>query len=55
MIPEARGRGVARALLSGLLRGAHERGAAVSALFFSFGRGGLPVFRLGGGRHDASA
>ncbi|SCG72594.1 GNAT family N-acetyltransferase [Micromonospora inositola] len=31
--PEARGRGVARALLGGLLRGAHERGAAVSALF----------------------
>ncbi|MET7806008.1 GNAT family N-acetyltransferase [Micromonospora chersina] len=31
--PEARGRGVARALLTGLLRGAHERGAAVSALF----------------------
>ncbi|WP_319461356.1 enhanced intracellular survival protein Eis [Micromonospora sp. RTP1Z1] len=31
--PEARGRGVARALLGGLLRGAHDRGAAVSALF----------------------
>ncbi|MEV0808838.1 GNAT family N-acetyltransferase [Micromonospora sp. NPDC050200] len=31
--PEARGRGVARALLTGLLRGAHERGAAISALF----------------------
>ncbi|MEH0828953.1 GNAT family N-acetyltransferase [Micromonospora sp. CPCC 205739] len=31
--PEARGRGVARALLTGLLRGAHDRGAAVSALF----------------------
>ncbi|GAA4566556.1 hypothetical protein GCM10023176_16900 [Micromonospora coerulea] len=31
--PEARGRGVARALLAALLRGAHDRGAAVSALF----------------------
>ncbi|MFI6823132.1 enhanced intracellular survival protein Eis [Micromonospora sp. NPDC050187] len=31
--PEARGRGVARALLAVLLRGARERGAAVSALF----------------------
>ncbi|MBG6065665.1 GNAT family N-acetyltransferase [Micromonospora ureilytica] len=31
--PEARGRGVARALLAGLLRGAHERGAAISALY----------------------
>ncbi|MGC5310693.1 GNAT family N-acetyltransferase [Micromonospora zamorensis] len=31
--PEARGRGVGRALLTGLLRGAHERGAAVSALY----------------------
>ncbi|MFC4017421.1 enhanced intracellular survival protein Eis [Micromonospora sp. GCM10011542] len=31
--PEARGRGVARALLTALLRGAHERGAAVSALY----------------------
>ncbi|SCF23225.1 Predicted acetyltransferase [Micromonospora purpureochromogenes] len=31
--PEARGRGLARALLTGLLRGAHDRGAAVSALF----------------------
>ncbi|WP_433358393.1 GNAT family N-acetyltransferase [Micromonospora saelicesensis] len=31
--PEARGRGVARAMLTGLLRGAHERGAAVSALY----------------------
>ncbi|MEU4565368.1 GNAT family N-acetyltransferase [Micromonospora sp. NPDC023956] len=31
--PEARGRGVARALLAALLRGARERGAAVSALF----------------------
>ncbi|WP_327040565.1 GNAT family N-acetyltransferase [Micromonospora ureilytica] len=31
--PEARGRGVARALLTGLLRGAHERGAAISALY----------------------
>lgn len=31
--PEARGRGVARALLTALLHGAHERGAAVSALY----------------------
>ncbi|WP_433123943.1 GNAT family N-acetyltransferase [Micromonospora sp. CA-240977] len=31
--PEARGRGVARAMLTGLLRGARERGAAVSALY----------------------
>ncbi|PWR11641.1 GNAT family N-acetyltransferase [Micromonospora acroterricola] len=31
--PEARGRGVARAMLSALLRGARERGAAVSALY----------------------
>jgi predicted acetyltransferase len=31
--PESRGRGVARALLAALLRGARERGAAVSALF----------------------
>ncbi|WP_406080210.1 enhanced intracellular survival protein Eis [Micromonospora sp. NBC_00858] len=31
--PEARGRGVARAMLSALLRGAHERGAAISALY----------------------
>ncbi|MEU4335059.1 GNAT family N-acetyltransferase [Micromonospora lupini] len=31
--PEARGRGVARALLTTLLRGARERGAAVSALY----------------------
>ncbi|MFG1882517.1 enhanced intracellular survival protein Eis [Micromonospora sp. NPDC049102] len=31
--PEARGRGVARALLTALLAGAHERGAAVSALY----------------------
>ncbi|WP_112730257.1 GNAT family N-acetyltransferase, partial [Micromonospora noduli] len=31
--PEARGRGVARAMLTGLLRGAYERGAAVSALY----------------------
>ncbi|MEO3780105.1 GNAT family N-acetyltransferase [Micromonospora sp. B11E3] len=31
--PEARGRGVARALLAALLRGARERGAAVSALY----------------------
>jgi predicted acetyltransferase len=31
--PEARGRGVARALLTRLLAGAHDRGAAVSALF----------------------
>ncbi|MBM0276112.1 GNAT family N-acetyltransferase [Micromonospora tarensis] len=31
--PEFRGRGVARALLTALLRGAHERGAAVSALY----------------------
>ncbi|MEU4553653.1 GNAT family N-acetyltransferase [Micromonospora violae] len=31
--PEARGRGVARALLTALLRGARERGAAVSALY----------------------
>ncbi|RKN41427.1 GNAT family N-acetyltransferase [Micromonospora endolithica] len=35
--PEARGRGVARALLGALLRGAHERGAAVSALFPTVG------------------
>ncbi|MFB9236788.1 enhanced intracellular survival protein Eis [Plantactinospora siamensis] len=33
VLPEARGRGVARALLTGLLRGARERGAAVSALY----------------------
>jgi len=33
VLPEARGRGVARALLTALLRGAHERGAAVSALY----------------------
>ena len=33
VLPEARGRGVARALLTGLLRGARDRGAAVSALF----------------------
>ncbi|MEO3771052.1 GNAT family N-acetyltransferase [Micromonospora sp. B9E7] len=31
--PEARGRGVARAMLTALLRGAYERGAAVSALY----------------------
>ncbi|MET8087530.1 GNAT family N-acetyltransferase [Micromonospora sp. NPDC005237] len=31
--PESRGRGVARALLTALLGGAHERGAAVSALY----------------------
>ncbi|MEU4474883.1 GNAT family N-acetyltransferase [Micromonospora sp. NPDC023888] len=31
--PEARGRGVARALLTALLRGARERGAVVSALY----------------------
>ncbi|MDG4810120.1 GNAT family N-acetyltransferase [Micromonospora sp. WMMD1120] len=31
--PESRGRGVARALLTALLAGAHERGAAVSALY----------------------
>ncbi|MFG2049652.1 enhanced intracellular survival protein Eis [Micromonospora sp. NPDC048935] len=31
--PEARGRGAGRALLTGLLRGARERGAAVSALY----------------------
>ncbi|MFU8854601.1 enhanced intracellular survival protein Eis [Micromonospora sp. SL1-18] len=31
--PEARGRGVARAMLTAVLRGAHERGAAVSALY----------------------
>ncbi|MCG5455822.1 GNAT family N-acetyltransferase [Micromonospora sp. PSH03] len=31
--PEARGRGAARALLTALLRGARERGAAVSALY----------------------
>src|SRR5204863_2297323 len=33
VLPEARGRGVARALLGELLRRARERGAAVSALF----------------------
>ncbi|MFC4105582.1 GNAT family N-acetyltransferase [Micromonospora zhanjiangensis] len=33
VLPEARGRGVARALLTALLAGARERGAAVSALF----------------------
>ncbi|HEX5542224.1 MAG TPA: GNAT family N-acetyltransferase [Micromonospora sp.] len=33
VLPEARGRGVARALLTALLREAYERGAAVSALF----------------------
>ncbi|MFC5926235.1 GNAT family N-acetyltransferase [Micromonospora vulcania] len=31
--PEARGRGVARALLTALLRGARDRGAAISALY----------------------
>ncbi|MEV7328131.1 GNAT family N-acetyltransferase [Micromonospora sp. NPDC093244] len=31
--PEARGRGVARAMLTALLAGAHDRGAAVSALY----------------------
>ncbi|RLP98246.1 GNAT family N-acetyltransferase [Micromonospora sp. CV4] len=31
--PEARGRGVARGMLTALLRGARERGAAVSALY----------------------
>jgi len=31
--PEARGRGVARALLTAVLRGARERGAAISTLF----------------------
>ncbi|SCF16356.1 GNAT family N-acetyltransferase [Micromonospora chokoriensis] len=31
--PEARGRGVARAMLTALLRGARDRGAAVSALY----------------------
>ncbi|MFG1919210.1 enhanced intracellular survival protein Eis [Micromonospora sp. NPDC048898] len=31
--PEARGRGVGRAMLTALLRGARERGAAVSALY----------------------
>ncbi len=33
VLPEARGRGVARALLGELLRGARERGAAISALY----------------------
>jgi Predicted acetyltransferase involved in intracellular survival and related acetyltransferases len=33
VLPEARGRGVARALLRGLLRHARDRGAAVSALY----------------------
>lgn len=33
VLPEARGRGVARALLTELLRGARARGAAVSALY----------------------
>jgi predicted acetyltransferase len=33
VLPEARGRGVARALLTRLLRGARDRGAAVSALY----------------------
>ena len=33
VLPEARGRGVARSLLTELLRGARERGAAVSTLF----------------------
>ncbi|MFL6076940.1 MAG: enhanced intracellular survival protein Eis [Mycobacteriales bacterium] len=33
VLPEARGRGVARAVLSRLLRDARERGAAVSALY----------------------
>ncbi|GIG89908.1 GNAT family N-acetyltransferase [Plantactinospora endophytica] len=33
VLPEARGRGVALALLRELLRGAHERGAAISALY----------------------
>lgn len=33
VLPEARGRGVARAVLTGLLRGARDRGAAVSALY----------------------
>jgi predicted acetyltransferase len=33
VLPEARGRGVARAMLSELLRGARARGAAVSALY----------------------
>src|SRR5437868_1367381 len=33
VLPEARGRGVARAVLSTLLREARERGAAVSSLY----------------------
>jgi len=33
VLPEARGRGVARSLLGEVLRGARERGAAISALF----------------------
>ncbi len=33
VLPEARGRGVARSLLGAVLRGARERGAAISALF----------------------
>ncbi len=33
VLPEARGRGVARSLLCEVLRGARERGAAISALF----------------------
>ena len=33
VLPEARGRGVARAVLTGLLAGARDRGAAVSALY----------------------
>lgn len=33
VLPEARGRGVARTLLTALLRGARERGASVSALY----------------------
>jgi predicted acetyltransferase len=33
VLPEARGRGVARSLLGAILRGARDRGAAISALF----------------------
>ena len=44
VLPEARGRGASRALLKGLLEGAYERGAAVSALYPT----AAPVYRASG-------
>jgi predicted acetyltransferase len=44
VLPEARGSGSARAMLKALLEGAHERGAAVSALYPTV----APVYRASG-------